>query len=83
MRSPVAEEKTGVGWGSYGTNCTVGDRQQDTISLFNSIKKKSFLLADPYDSPRRQTSCYLFCRETDTEQRAEIMATFHVVFHCL
>lgn len=38
MRSPVAEETTGVGVGvSYGTNYTTGDRQQGTLSLFNSI----------------------------------------------
>lgn len=72
-------------WGvSYGTNYTIGDRQQGTLSLFNSIFFfKSFLLADPYDNPRRQTSCYPFCIETDTEQRDKIMATFPVVLHCL
>lgn len=55
MRSPVAEETTGVGVGvSYGTNYTTGDRQQGTLSLFNSIFFfKSFLLADPNDNPRR------------------------------
>lgn len=62
MRSPVAQEKTGVGVGvSYGTNYTTGDRQQGTLSVFNSIFFKSFLLADPYGNPRKQTSCYPFC----------------------